>query len=339
MYSRPHSTSATIQILPVFLAVSAVILLVGGTLMDEALASHTVVPPGPVTNLVATPGDSSITLSWKAPEDIGSASSIYYSVIYKEVTANEWKRHTVSIGSNTSTTVSSLTDGSYYEFRVYVRTIVDGTSPWTRTSATAGIPNAPTNLTVSIPSGQAGSSTFKVTLNWDGSTYNGGSELSDYIIQYKKNHSSVWREARDDKSTNTTATVSVRPDASSYDFRVAARNQANTGGWSDTAKAELSLPGTPTNLEVISFDHSLGIVWQVPTDGGPVYEYIIRYAPSGTNAWNAQTVNAKEGGVIELKNLVTGTSYDIQIRASNGKGEGNWATTTGTPKPFEKPIP
>ncbi len=306
------------------LIVTVVAVLTGVLAPDDALARHTVVPPGPVTNLVATPGDSSITLSWKAPEKIGSASSIYYSVLYKVTTNVEWKRHTASIGSNTSTTVSSLMDGSYYEFRVYVHS-TDGNSPWTRTSATAGIPSAPQDLKAVVGNSQ-------VTLSWTVPEKNGGSAISDYVIEYRI--FDTWTIFKDGMSTNTTATVTNLTNFTEYDFRVAARNQVNIGTWSTTIAATpvLPVPGAVTQLNASSGDSKVDLRWTEPVDGGPIDNYIIEYKETNYGSWIALSIRADGGTTFPISYLDNGISYDFRVAASNSAGQGPWSnTTTATP--------
>jgi LPXTG-motif cell wall-anchored protein len=84
-------------------------------------------PPGNVVNatpsttpqapdLTATPGDGRVDLSWTTPPD-GGAAIEGYIVQYRPVGATDWQTAPDS-GTDTSTTIAGLTNGTPYEFRV-----------------------------------------------------------------------------------------------------------------------------------------------------------------------------------------------------------------------------
>ena len=91
-------------------------------------------------------------------------------------------------------------------------------------------------------------------------------------------------------------------------------------------------PAAPT-LEARS--GRLGVSWAAPTDdgGSAVTDYDVRYrtSPSGTwQEWNPSgTSTALTASITGLAN---GTAYDVQVRAQNKNGAGEWsATATETP--------
>ncbi len=317
-------------IIPLLTALT-VLLVVGWGLQDDTLAMHEIVRPGPVTNLTATPGESSVILSWSPPNDSGTYPMRDYSFLYREVSDGaQWKSLDDGISNIHTITVPGLTDGTYYEFRVYGFTLA-GPSPFVRVTATAGVPGAPTGITATIPDTNAGSPTLHVTLSWTAPTSNGGSAISDYIIQYKKS-SGAWNTFKDAKSANTQVTVTGLSPDSSYDFRVAARNQVNQGTWSGTALVTPDRPGTPTGLNAQPSNLSVTLSWTAPSDGGPIFEYFIQHKQTGTNSWNEWTIRADSDTSFKVDNLDNGKSYDFRVLASNVSGDSPWTgTVSATP--------
>ena len=77
--------------------------------------ANTQSPPDPVQNLVAVGGQNEIDLSWSAPNDNGSPIT-GYNIEYRVSGTSSWTP--TSVGTVTSTTISSLTDETTYETRI-----------------------------------------------------------------------------------------------------------------------------------------------------------------------------------------------------------------------------
>jgi titin len=118
--------------------------------------------PGTPTNLLATPGNGTVTLNWTAPT--GSVTS--YSIVYSGISTTS---------ASTSKVISGLINGSTYTFSVSA-TNANGSSLYAASiSATPGLPGAPTSLT-----GSAGIAT--VTLNWIAPSVTGGFPITGYNV-------------------------------------------------------------------------------------------------------------------------------------------------------------
>ena len=75
-------------------------------------------PPGAPTNVVATAGDASASLSWTAPSSVGGGGITNYVVTpYIGTVAQP----TTTVGNVTSTTIAGLTNGTTYTFKVAAR--------------------------------------------------------------------------------------------------------------------------------------------------------------------------------------------------------------------------
>jgi hypothetical protein len=80
--------------------------------------------PGGPLNLVGSAANSSVTLSWSAPEaaDLHGQTVTDYKVEYKASTASTWSTFAHTASAATSATVSGLANGVAYNFRVSTKT-------------------------------------------------------------------------------------------------------------------------------------------------------------------------------------------------------------------------
>jgi hypothetical protein len=69
----------------------------------------------------------------------------------------------------------------------------------------------------------------QATLSWAVPAGNGGSEVTDYVVEYSVQGSGVWSLFEDGVSTSLGATVTGLVNDTSYSFRISARNIVNTG--------------------------------------------------------------------------------------------------------------
>lgn len=90
-------------------------------------------------------------------------------------------------------------------------------------------PSAPTSVTATVGDAQ-------VPLSWTAPS-NGGSAITDYVIQYSSNSGSTWTTFSDGTSTSTSTTVTGLSNGTSYIFRVAAINSVGQGSYSASSNA------------------------------------------------------------------------------------------------------
>jgi len=161
-------------------------------------------------------------------------------------------------------------------------------------------PNAPTSV-----SGVAGFE--EVSLSWSAPSSNGGSGLSDYLIEYKPSGGS-WTVFSDAVSTTRSVTVTGLTNGSSYTFRVSAVNSVGTGTVSTETSAyspvggSISFNGTNQSLTIednADFDLGTGnftIEW---------FQY-----QTGTSTWpRVFSIGQYSGGVDIGVSIESGTVY------------------------------
>jgi len=99
----------------------------------------------------------------------------------------------------------------------------------TRSINVIGLPSVPQNLGATAGNTQ-------VSLTWTAPSSNGGSAITDYIVQYSTN-GLTWTTFNDGVSTSTSTTVTGLTNGTLYYFRVAAVNSVGTGPYTSSVSA------------------------------------------------------------------------------------------------------
>jgi titin len=183
------------------------------------------------TSVIGTAGNGQVSLSWAAPSSNGGSPITDYTVAYSS-NGRVWTAYSRSPSSATAATVTGLTNGTRYVFRVAAVNVADAGS-WSISSSAVTprtVPVVPTSVV-----GTAGNGL--VSRRWTAPSANGGSAITDYTIQYSSNGGSSWTAFSRAASTATAATVTGLTNGTSYLFRVAAVNVAGTGSWSGNSSA------------------------------------------------------------------------------------------------------
>jgi hypothetical protein len=208
------------------LQVRAVNLLGAGPL---SAASNSVTPvglAGAPTALVASRGNTTVDLSWTAPANNGGSAITGYQVQVRIGTTVV--RTDPPIGNVTSTTITGLTNGTAYTFRVQAINAfgAGALSAASSTVTPATVPDPPGILAPA--QGPAGGSLTAVA-NWAAPASNGGAAITGYTV-------TALRMAADGVTPVGTPTVAVTNGATrsrsftlpagNYRFEVFASNSA-----------------------------------------------------------------------------------------------------------------
>jgi hypothetical protein len=87
-----------------------------------------------------------------------------------------------------------------------------------------------------------------ITLTWQPPADDGGSPVTDYLVQYRALGAGTWTTFADGTSAATSATVTGLTLATTYELRVAAVTSPGTGAWSSVASAQALAAWTPADL-------------------------------------------------------------------------------------------
>ena len=203
-------------------------------------------PPATPTALGATAVGGGVNLSWAAPAYDGGSPVADYSIQYSSNGGTSWSTFSHAASTSTSATVTGLSVGTSYVFRVAAVSSA-GTGSYTAQSSSvvpATTPGVPASLAATAGNGQ-------VSLSWIAPASTGGSPVTDYSIQYSSDGGTNWSTFGHTASTSTSASVTGLSVGTSYVFRVAAVNSAGTGSY-----AGPSAPVVPTSA-VTDFNYTI----------------------------------------------------------------------------------
>ena len=151
------------------------------------------------------------------------------------------------ISPATSSTISSLTNGTSYTFTSSASNTTGSSSASSTSSAVvpAGLPSEPLGVS---GSGTGGT----VSLSWNLPDSDGGTPITDYIVEYRVGTSGTWATFADGVSTVTSATVTGLIAGNGYEFRVTAKNAIGNSQPSLASPIVESLPLPPSAPTVVA---------------------------------------------------------------------------------------
>ena len=200
--------------------------------------------PGRPDALAAVAGDGTVALTWAAPAEDGGEAVASYDV---EIgIGGDWSAgpDMVTGLTGTSTTISDLTNGTAYDFRVRA---VNGAGAGEWSEAVVSTPKAADAVAApAAPTGLAGTSADGgVALAWTAPADDGGAVIASYEVDI--GIGGDWDEGPQNVTglTETSATVTGLANGTAHDFRVRAVNSAGAGAWSETVSV---IPVAPATL-------------------------------------------------------------------------------------------
>ncbi len=309
----------------------------GGFALKQA-ASPATFPTAP-RNLRAEAGDTQVTLRWTAPLYNGGYDVSGYEYRQKTGTApyGSWTDITGADDTTTEHTVTGLTNGTSYSFKVRAKNLFAGEGPASNevTAVPVTVPSAPQSLTATAGNAQA-------QLDWTAPASDGGNAIVSYEFRYKEGSGAftTWATVPGSNVNTTTHTVRNLTNGTVHTFEVRATTATHKGvSAADTATPMAVKPDKPS-VTVDSRPEALSLSWTVSDDGGSdIIEYGVQWK-SGSGSFgtsNQQTGLTTTTTLIE--SLTNGTDYDVRVRARNTIGWSDWSdTVTGTPMPRPAPT-
>lgn len=295
-----------------------------GALADLSSVTSAVAAAGAPALPTGVPGDSQLELSWTAPT---SADPIVGYRIYQSTDGSNFDAGTDQITTSLSKTISGLTNGTSYYFKVAALT---GTAPYTVGTASGGsaaiiprtVPDSATALVAIKQNSQ-------VSLTWTAPSSNGGSAVTDYVVEYSLNNGETWTVFSDAVSASTSAVVTGLINGTAYIFRVFAKNVAGTGLSSSpssavTPLAPFAFTMTVDTNSVAAGQNVTGTITALISDGvtypdygGPAPVVTVSTDPSAVIATPSSWSSAVSTVVVTLKksgsHVLTATSGSVSI--------------------------
>jgi len=296
----------------------------------ESAPSNEVTPatvPDAPTIGTATAGNTQATVSWTAPVSDGGLPVTAY-----RVTAYVGVNPVLNVTFNstaTTQTVTGLTNGTTYRFRVRAVNAIGNSAFSTASNAVTPAPSAPDAPTI----GTATAGNAQATVTWTAPAFNGNSPITGYAVT--PYIASVPQTAVTFNSTATTQTVTGLSNGTTYTFTVAAINAVGTGAQSAESNAvtPATVPGAPTIGTATAGSGQATLSWTAPaSDGGsPITGYVVTpfvgFAAKPSTTFNSTATTQTVTG------LTNGTTYRFKVQAINAVGTGAMSTASNAVTP------
>ena len=297
-----------------------------GTVPVVVAPSGTV--PGIPTSVVATSGGGSLAVTWTAPTSNGGSAITNYLVQYSSNNGSSWTYFPAGLyPTQTSLTITGLTNGTAYVIRVIAKNAVGYGLPSASSASTTplGVPGWPTSVVV--VSGNA-----QLAVSWATPADNGGSPITNYLVYYSSNGGVTNTNFAHAASTATSLTVTGLTNGTAYVITVYAVNAIGTSPQS-TPSAPVTpagspvvvaptVPGPPTGVSGLFGNTQVAVSWTAPTSNGgsPITNYLVYYSSNNGSTWTnfAHAVSAATS--ITVTGLTNTVPYVFKAIAVNSVG-------------------
>lgn len=190
-------------------------------------------------------------------------------------------------------------------------------------------PGKPENLRADEFAGDA------LTLYWSPPKDNGGSDVSNYIVERRECRTQNWTKAGS-FVTNTFVRIRNLATGTDYEFRVMAENKYGVSDpvvTSEPIRARHPFdppgaPGSPRGID--SSEDSITISWLKPRhDGGsPITGYVIEKRLISEDKWTKGSHALIPDLTYKVGGLIENHEYEFRVAAINAAGQGPWSSSS-----------
>ena len=163
------------------------------------------------------------------------------------------------------------------------------------------------------------------TLDWNAPSFDGGSEITDYVVEVNGG-GMAWKAIAHQPSSSTYLTITGLQPATKYSVRVKAINSIGSSKVSATlaVTTKPQAPNAPSGLAIKSVTSTtVTITWLAPLSGGSkITDYLVEYSSDQGETWIS--INRAPSTIpnLVIKSLKTKTSYLFRVTAKNSVGYG-----------------
>ena len=298
-----------------------------------SVTSTPVTVPEAPASLMATAGDTEVTLSWTVPGSDGGSAVTEYQYRVSVDGGGTWSPDWTDVpdGSDSGTdrsdersyTVTGLDNGVLHTFEVRAVNVVGEGAPATATSTPVTVPGAPASL-------MATAGDTEVTLSWTVPGSDGGSAVTEYQYRYKTSGEfpDEWTDVPDgsdtgtDRSDERSYTVTGLDNGVQHTFEVRAVNVVGEGAPATATAMPMTTSTLPLSLDVIAGDDVVNIAekaggFAITGDTGNVSGASVTVTiGSGTLTATSASSGAWTVTVPADASYVTGASVDVTVNAT-----------------------
>ena len=308
------------------------------TVTDEAGEA----PGAPATPTVSSASVSSVTVTWAAPSNAGPPITDYDYRYRVKTPRGPWTEVTNTPITGTSTTIAGLAENTEYEVQVRA-TNAEGTGDWSDPPGSGATDaNAAPSFTSAATFDAAENQTVVGTVA--ASDGDPGDGVTGYAIESGADAARFTIvEATGELAFTSAPNFEAPADADGdNDYVVVVRATSGTGAREKTADQTITVtvtdeageaPGAPATPTVSSASvSSVTVTWAAPSNAGPpITDYDYRYrvkTPRGP--WTEVTNTPITGTSTTIAGLAENTEYEVQVRATNAEGTGDWSDPPGS---------
>jgi titin len=293
--------------------------------------SSVVVPGRPTAprNVTVASGDTSLAVTWTAPQhDGGVAIASYVATAYAVGTTNVVGTPAV-VTSGLSGTITGLVNGTTYDVRVVASHDASGAILRGLESDTEkgipGRPTPPTNVTATATASQT------LTITWSRVDNVPGITVAGYRVRLV---GGTTTEVNYTGCSTSTCTYNATGLTNGTEYTVSVAGYVSGPAYglvSDTAIATAMGPaGAPTvEAEAASQSAVVSITAPASTGGTPITGYTVSVSPTPADAYESSL--AADPSPFTITGLTNGTTYTVTVRTVNEMGQSSAGTTTVVP--------
>ena len=270
-----------------------------------------------------------VTATWYAPSSNGGAAITHYKV-RRRVGSGSWTEEDAQAASPRSKIIMDLDASTTYQVQVKAKNSA-GWGTWSRsgtgTTTAATVPGAP-----GAPRVRGGA--LRVTATWYAPSSNGGAAITHYKVR-RRVGSGSWTEEDAQAASPRTRTIMDLEASTTYQVQVKAKNSAGWGDWSRSGTGTTNaatVPGAPPRPSVDGGNRQVTATWEPPSSNGgaAITHYKVRRRV-GSGSWTEEDAQAASPRTRTIMDLEASTTYQVQVKAKNSAGWGDWSRSgTGT---------
>ncbi|ELU18621.1 hypothetical protein CAPTEDRAFT_119763, partial [Capitella teleta] len=186
-----------------------------------------------------------VVVTWDVPESDGGCPITGYLVEKKDAAKKTYIKADSTDAATLELKVTKLVEGKEYDIRF--RVLAENKAGLSKPSDTTGrfkaknpydVPGRPETPEVSEITPDS------ATLKWEAPTSDGGSPITNYVIEMRTRKDLKWKKVNKDNITDTEFTVPGLKEGEEYEFRITAENKAGAGQPSKPSSSAKYVPPT-----------------------------------------------------------------------------------------------